>query len=307
MKNISSEQELKEMLEEGKITEEEYAQLLDAMQKQTQPPPQQIDSAPPKTKPKHKLGITAFILMIAGLTLPLPLIIIARAFSLKIGIIIIPPPFLLLLTALILGIVAFSSGWGKATAICIPLLMLTALLLLLVIGLFVHRRVATPPQFQYAELQNPPPMTALLLKHYPMDSLEGLLTQSDITLDKNLSADGNGSIKFESKDSKKILRLFEFEDVQKDNILLSYSAKLRSENLHGKAYLEMWCDIPGRGEFFSRSIEQPVTGSTEWTNISTPFRLEPGQVPANIKLNLIVEGTGTVWIDDIKLLASSLN
>ena len=37
MENISSEQELKEMLEEGKITEEEYQQLLEAIRKQPKP------------------------------------------------------------------------------------------------------------------------------------------------------------------------------------------------------------------------------------------------------------------------------
>ena len=74
----------------------------------------------------------------------------------------------------------------------------------------------------------------------------------------------------------------------------------------GKAYLEMWCDIPGKGEFFSRSIERPVT-ETNWTTVQTPFRLEAGQMPANVKLNLAIEGVGTVWIDDIKLLSSPLN
>jgi len=89
-----------------------------------------------------------------------------------------------------------------------------------------------------------------------------------------------------------------------DHIILIYSAKLRTEQLEGRAYLEMWCEFPGKGEFFSRGIEQPVTGTTEWTAVQTPFRLEAGQRPANVKLNLVIEGAGTVWIDDIQLLLS---
>jgi hypothetical protein len=36
--------------------------------------------------------------------------------------------------------------------------------------------------------------------------------------------------------------------------------------------------------------------------VATPFFLEAGQKPDLIRLNLVVNGTGTVWIDDIRLL-----
>ena len=32
------------------------------------------------------------------------------------------------------------------------------------------------------------------------------------------------------------------------------------------------------------------------------FILEKGQNPDNVKLNLVIEGKGTVWIDDILIL-----
>jgi len=34
----------------------------------------------------------------------------------------------------------------------------------------------------------------------------------------------------------------------------------------------------------------------------TPFFFKKGENPDNIKLNLIIKGKGTVWIDDIRLL-----
>ena len=89
--------------------------------------------------------------------------------------------------------------------------------------------------------------------------------------------------------------------------MLVYSAQLKSDLENGRAYLEMWCVIPGKGEFFSRGLAQPITGLTNWTTLQTPFRLEAGQTPTNVKLNLVIEGVGTVWIDDIKLLSSPLN
>ena len=103
------------------------------------------------------------------------------------------------------------------------------------------------------------------------------------------------------------IRRFETGPMSIQNRLIFYSAKLRSEGLEGKAFLEMWCNIPGQGEFFSRVLDQPVSGTTEWTTVQTPFRLEAGQMPGNVKLNIVIEGSGTVWIDDIKLFSAPLN
>ena len=143
-------------------------------------------------------------------------------------------------------------------------------------------------------------------KAYPLDSMEGVLTKINVELDKSVSADGNGSLKIHSQESGTI-RLFETGPISIENCLLFYSAKIRSENLEGKAFLEMWCSIAGRGEFFSRGLDQPISGTTEWTTVQTPFRLETGQIPSNLKLNLVIEGLGTVWIDDIRLFSSPLN
>lgn len=44
----------------------------------------------------------------------------------------------------------------------------------------------------------------------------------------------------------------------------------------------------------------------KWTTVETPFFLQKGQNPDNIKLNLVVNGKGTVWIDDIKLIKGPL-
>lgn len=106
---------------------------------------------------------------------------------------------------------------------------------------------------------------------------------------------------------KRTIRLFETGLMNIENRMLIYQAKLKSDLSIGKAYLEMWCNIPGKGEFFSRGLEQPISGITEWVTVQTPFRIEAGQMPANIKLNVVVEGTGTIWIDDIKLLLCPLN
>ena len=92
-----------------------------------------------------------------------------------------------------------------------------------------------------------------------------------------------------------------------ENARLIYQAKVRTAGLEGKTYLEMWCHLAGRGEFFSRGLHSALTGSTEWTTLETPFLLRAGERPDAVRLNLVVTGSGTVWIDDIRLLRSSIS
>ena len=103
------------------------------------------------------------------------------------------------------------------------------------------------------------------------------------------------------------MRLYELGDIDVENARLIYQARLRTEEVSGQVYLEMWCHFPGKGQFFSRGLESPLSGSTEWTTEEIPFFLKKGQNPDDIKLNLVINGTGTVWIDDIRLLKGPLN
>jgi hypothetical protein len=68
----------------------------------------------------------------------------------------------------------------------------------------------------------------------------------------------------------------------------------------------MWVRFPGKGEFFSRGLNRPMTGTMSWLTISTPFFLQEGQKPDLIRLNLVVSGSGRVWIDDVRLLRRPL-
>jgi len=99
-----------------------------------------------------------------------------------------------------------------------------------------------------------------------------------------------------------VVRLFEIADPEAEGCLLTYRANLKSEAFDGRAFLEMWCRFHGKGEFFSRGLDRPVRGATEWASSEIAFRLKKGQRPDLIKLNLAVEGSGRVWIKDVELL-----
>ena len=130
-------------------------------------------------------------------------------------------------------------------------------------------------------------------------------TTADRTISQDLTVEGE-AWKLEA-DQSRVVKLFEVASPEAavDDCLVTYRAKLRSANLNGQAFLEMWCRLPAKGEFFSRGLLQTMSGTTEWASYETPFRLKKGQRPDLIKLNLVVEGQGTVWIRDIELLKTA--
>ena len=137
MENISSEQELKKLLDEGNITEEEYAQLLEAMRKEPKPPTQSINSAPTKSKAKYSLGLIAFFLMLTGvIATVLGFVLIFIGMVPRMGMLLVLLVFAVEVLALILGIIAFSSGWGKAATICVPCYSFLVLPVIILVVIF---------------------------------------------------------------------------------------------------------------------------------------------------------------------------
>jgi hypothetical protein len=146
-----------------------------------------------------------------------------------------------------------------------------------------------------------PSKEVIELKKFPVDNMEGIITQSAVQIDKEVSSDGNGSLRITATEPA-VVRLFEVGNIDVENARLIYQAKVRTKGVKGQVYLEMWCHFPGKGEFFSRGLQTPLTGTTEWTTEETPFFLKKGENPDNVKLNLVIDGKGTAWIDDIRLL-----
>jgi hypothetical protein len=144
------------------------------------------------------------------------------------------------------------------------------------------------------------------IKRFALDSLDGVVTRSGVVLDAAVSSDGGGSLRIEAAEPR-VVRLFEVGDVDIDNARLIYRAKLRTEDVKGQVYLEMWCRFPEMGEFFSRGLERPLSGTVDWTTEEISFFLQKGQKPDLVKLNLVIKGEGVAWIDDVRLLRGPLS
>jgi hypothetical protein len=145
----------------------------------------------------------------------------------------------------------------------------------------------------------------VVIKKYSGDSLDGTIQLSGIEIDARVKSEGKGSLKI-SLTEPSVIRLFETGDMDIEEATLVYQAKLRTEGIQGRVYLEMWCHFEGKGEFFSRGLDSPLSGTNNWTSMEIPYFLKAGENPDNVKLNVVGEGSGTVWVDDIRLLKRPL-
>lgn len=95
--------------------------------------------------------------------------------------------------------------------------------------------------------------------------------------------------------------LYELADLNVGPGALFYEADLRTADLEGRVYLELWCRVPGRGEVSVRGRDHTLSGTTGWVSSQVPLLLAPGATPDRVRLNLVIEGTGRVWIRSVTL------
>jgi hypothetical protein len=296
--NISSEEELLQLRNEGKISEAEYEELRETLQKTTK-----VDigeGCKDNLKPTRTSGlaIASLVLSLIGPVCCIPAIVCGHIALRKIRKEAAVKGYGLALAGLIIGYI----GLG--------LLIVLATLILILYG-WRAQSYNTRKEIALAELQHATIEIATgELKHYPLDSMEGILDQDKVTLDKQISSDGDGSLRIESTETTHI-RLFETGDIDIEDARLIYQARVRTENVEGQVYQEIRCrfsspGFPGIAESFSKGLMNSLSGTTDWTTQETPFLLQKGENPDNVKLNLVIEGKGTVWIDDIRLVKGRL-
>ena len=277
--NISSEEELLQLRNDGKISEDEYEELLETLRKTSK-----VDAGPfdrEQSRPVRTCGFAVASLIFALALGPFGLIPAAICGHLALRK--INKDASLRGRGLALaGLIIAYSIFGLTIVLSIPIL----------VPLLAYRFVAMEPSHE-------------ILRQFPLDTTNGLISQSGVNIDEQVSSDGNGSLRIDASEPATV-RLFETGDIDIENARLIYQAKIRTRNVQGQVYLEMWCHFPGKGEFFSRGLTDPLTGTTDWANVETPFLLKKGENPDNVKLNMVINGKGIVWIDDIRLLKGIL-
>ncbi len=284
MENVSgsSEEELLTLRNEGKITQEDYEELLGTMRRTSEA--QSGPGTATLTQPARTSGlaVTSLILSLIGPIGCIPAVICGHIALAQIR----KNAAVKGRGLALAGLIAGYSILGLTIALSIPILL----------PLLAYRS---------AEARRTPDLGAVEIMRFTLNDTEGLITQSGVSIDKAISSDGNGSLRIDAMGPTTV-RLYETGDLYIEDARLVYQAKLRTENVQGQVYLEMWCHFVGQGEFFSKGLATPLTGTTAWATVETPFFLKKGENPDNVKLNVVIDGKGTVWIDDIRLLKGEL-
>jgi len=145
------------------------------------------------------------------------------------------------------------------------------------------------------------PVDAQELKRLSLDdsSAIGLKLRTDTAV----KVEGAASLRVETPWPTSVC-LGEVSGIDVEAAQLLFRARVRTA-LEGDAYLEMWVYVAG-GQYFSRGMNDTVKGKSDWKAIQTPFFLQTGQKPDKVTLNLVVNGKGTVWVDEVVLTKAPL-
>ena len=167
---------------------------------------------------------------------------------------------------------------------------------------FVVRTLAVPALLVFPTLASPQAATVssvAVVKTFSPDR-DKPLTHTGVTVEQ-----GGWRIRPASPGP---VRLYEVAGPTCESCRLLFRAKVKTKNLSAPAFLEMWVRLPDRGQFFSRGLDQTVSGTVDWVSIEIPFFLQKGQQADLVKLNVVFQGDqGSLWVKDVELLRAPLS
>jgi hypothetical protein len=136
-----------------------------------------------------------------------------------------------------------------------------------------------------------------------LDSARSVAQQPGVSFDPAISTDGRGSLRIDASGERTVIELADVPIEAPKLPRFAYRAKLRSEKIEGRAYLEMWVRVKDKGDFFSRALHSQLSGTSDWSTHEAPFFLEEDQEVTRATLNVVIEGSGTLWVDAVTLRA----
>jgi hypothetical protein len=133
-----------------------------------------------------------------------------------------------------------------------------------------------------------------------LDSLDQVITRTNVTLDTSILNTGDGVMRFDSM-APTTVRLAEVSPKNAEDVTLVFRGHLRGQNFHGRAYLQIVASMSGSGDEVSKSPARVVTGTTDWVSQQSELYVGKGRKVQSVKLNVFSDGVGTLWIGPILL------
>ena len=100
--------------------------------------------------------------------------------------------------------------------------------------------------------------------------------------------------------------LYRLSNVRFRNCWLLLRARVRSENVAVKAYLEMDCAIAGKGTFFSKALQDAVVGTQDWRWHQMPFYLRGKEECHDLYVKMVFEGGGQIFMKEVELFRAPI-
>jgi|GEM_PF-1239890 len=138
---------------------------------------------------------------------------------------------------------------------------------------------------------------------FPITGVRDIVSRSAVEMDSE-----NGNALLVNADKKTKVELFDIEGAGLGEKKLTYSARMRSEDLRatkdtrGIAYLELTVVFPDGEELVARGPRVPLSGTTDWRPADTVLYVDKGGDPQKVNLDLVVDGAGKVWIEGVRLI-----
>jgi hypothetical protein len=131
MQNISSEQELKQLLDEGKLSQQEYQELKQAMAEKNKVQDVKQEEGENRSDSIYNLGKNALLLALGGILIPFLGYLFVELFGgPDSGADIEPWMFLFYgmeIPALVIGSISWNTGFGRAATVTAAILILLSL------------------------------------------------------------------------------------------------------------------------------------------------------------------------------------
>lgn len=140
------------------------------------------------------------------------------------------------------------------------------------------------------------------IEYFACDSMDKVVTTDLVAFDPGFSADGKGSLKV-TVEQPATVQLFEVPAPEAESAKYVFRAKVNMKDLLGDANLQMIIHFKNGGEV---NAYQTVRSPGAWTPMEVFGIVQKGQKPDMVRLNLLVNGTGTCWVDDVHLVQQPL-
>lgn len=136
------------------------------------------------------------------------------------------------------------------------------------------------------------------------DDTERILSSDLVTVDKASAAEGAGCLKM-VVDQPTTLSLAEFK-FPGEGAKYTVQFKMRVKDFLGDAYGQMNVNYASGGKQEIKNYQNAIGATSDWVPMELSWVVQKGQKVDSLTLYAILGGSGTVWVDEIRLIRAPL-